>query len=83
MSVCAVVDVNGFVKATNEQICSEFLLLTQSEFDSSSVAQILSTLESLFGFDLATFGIVHGSMMLAFLGGHFTGRMVKYLGARS
>lgn len=82
MSVCAVVDVNGFVKATNEQTCSEFLLLTQSEFDSSSVAQILSTLDELFAFDLATFGIVHGSLMLAFLGGHFTGRIVKYLGKK-
>lgn len=82
MSVCAVVDLNGFVKATNELICSEFLLLNQNEFDSSSVAKIISTLNELFAFDLTTFGIVHGSLMLAFIGGHSTGRIVKYLGKR-
>lgn len=85
MSVCVVVDSSNIVRATAETTCSEFLLLSQSELtniQNGSVTQIISTLNELFAFDLATFGIVHGSLMLAFLGGHFTGRIVKYFGKK-
>lgn len=84
MSVCVVVD-SGYLKPTSETDCSEFLLLTQSEYNdiqAGSVTEIISTLNYLFEFDLGAFGVVHGSLMLAFLVGHGAGRVVKLMNKR-
>jgi len=82
LSVCAVVDGNGFVRTTAETVCTEFQLLSLEEvnaFSDNSLAEVVNTLNSLFSFDLEMFGVIHGTIMVAFIVGHGAGRMVKSL----
>jgi len=83
MSVCAVTDVNDFVKVTTETTCSQYVLvdaLTYEDLQASTLTHLLEALDLYFAFDVETFGVINGTLMLAFLSAHFAGRVVKYLG---
>lgn len=85
MSVCVRINNNGRVLSTEDAPidCIDFLLLTPTELQdisAVSVAEMINTLNELFRFDLTVFGIVHGSLLLAFMISHGAGRVVKLLG---
>jgi len=83
MSVCAVNDGTGYLKVTAQTDCTEFVLVTQTEFtnlQSGSLQQMNETLHLLFAFDAELFAIVEGALILAFLTSHYGGRVVRWLG---
>ena len=83
MSVCAVNDGLDYLKLTVETDCSEFVLLSQVEFESlqsGSLEQMNETLSLLFAFDVEVFAIVEGALIIAFLTSHFGGRVARWLG---
>lgn len=83
MAVCAIKNINGLLQVTSEAVCSEFVLVSQSDFDnfqSVSLIQLRELLSTLFIFDPTIFAIVEGGLITAFLTSHFAGRMVRYLG---
>jgi len=80
---CVVLDGDGFLKATTETTCTDFVLLNPVEFEnlqSGSLQQMEQTLNLLFAFDYEVFGIIEGALILAFLTSHYAGRMVRWLG---
>ncbi|WP_159821466.1 hypothetical protein [Colwellia sp. 20A7] len=83
MSFCAINDGSGYIKIVAETDCTEFVLMSQVDFDnlkSGSLQQMQETLNLLFAFDLEVFAIVELALILAFLTSHFTGRVVRWLG---
>tara|TARA_R110002167_G_scaffold231963_2_gene437173 strand:+ start:11818 stop:12069 length:252 start_codon:yes stop_codon:yes gene_type:complete len=82
MSVCAV-QIGNSIELTTETVCSEFVLLSQSDLlslESGSLEQMNETLHMLFAFDPEVFAIVEGALILAFLTSHYGGRIVRWLG---
>jgi hypothetical protein len=83
MSSCAVVDSNGFLKSVAQADCTEFVLMTQVEYEalqSGSLQQMQETLNLLFAFDAEVFAVVELALILAFLTSHYSGRVVRWLG---
>jgi len=83
MSVCAANDGNGYLVLTSQTDCTEFVLLSSTEFSdlqSGSLQQMEETLNLLFAFDPEIFAIVELSLIMAFLTSHFAGRVVRWLG---
>lgn len=82
---CVVLDNDGFLKATSESTCTDFVLLTPTELSdlqSGSLQQMEQTLNLLFAFDYEVFGIIELALILAFLNSHFAGRIVRWLGKK-
>jgi len=85
MSICVVADENGYLQATTESTCSQYVLidaLTYDDLQAASLTRLLETLDGYFAFDVSIFGIVNGSLLVTFLTAHYTGRVVKYLGSK-
>tara|TARA_B100000809_G_scaffold132281_1_gene130048 strand:- start:334 stop:588 length:255 start_codon:yes stop_codon:yes gene_type:complete len=83
MSVCAFNDGTGYLKIAAETDCTEFVLMSQSEFlalQSGSFEQMNETLKLLFSFDPEVFALVELALIMAFLTSHFSGRIVRWLG---
>ena len=83
MSVCAANDGTGYLKIVAEIDCTEFVLVSQSEFvelQSGSLQQMNETLHLLFAFDVEVFAIVELALIMAFLTSHFGGRVARWLG---
>jgi hypothetical protein len=83
MSVCAVNNGSGLLQLTSETECTEFVLMTQSDYEglqSGSLEQMNETLHLLFAFDTEVFAIVEIALILAFLTSHYGGRVVRWLG---
>ncbi|WP_042149483.1 MULTISPECIES: hypothetical protein [unclassified Pseudoalteromonas] len=85
MPKCVALDSNGFLKATSETTCTDFVLMTPTELtqlQSGSLQQMQETLNLLFAFDYELFGIIELALILAFLNSHFAGRIVRWLGKK-
>ena len=83
MTVCVTQDQNGYLLATNQTDCTEFVLMNPLEFQQlqdGSLQQVLETLNVLFAFNPEIFAIVELSLIMAFLTSHFSGRVVRWLG---
>lgn len=83
MSVCAVNDGSGYLKVTTQTDCTEFVLVSQLEFEdlqAGSLQQMNETLHLLFAFDAGLFAIVELAFIMAFLTSHFGGRVARWLG---
>jgi hypothetical protein len=83
MSACASPDANGFLRVVSQADCTDFVLMTQIEFEnlqSGSLQQMQELLSALFTFDPEVFAIVETALILAFLTSHFSGRIVRWLG---
>ena len=83
MSVCAVNNGSGLLQLTSEIECTEFVLMTQSDYEglqSGSLEQMNETLHLLFAFDPEVFATVELALIMAFLTSHYSGRIVRWLG---
>ena len=58
----------------------DFVLVTQSELETLTETGLVSTLNTLFAFDLETFGLIHATCLATFVTAHSIGWVVRLLG---
>jgi len=85
MSVCTIIDEDGFIKATTETTCSQYVLIDVAKYEeiqAASLSNMIDVLNSLFQFDPSIVASVNGAMFFLFFTGHSTGRLLKWLGKK-
>lgn len=76
---CVSISQSGTLTATDSAVC-DYVLLTQTEFNSLQLNGLVDTLNDLFAFDLATFGLINTAALTAFFTAHAIGRIVRTMG---
>ncbi|CAM4441418.1 hypothetical protein [Pseudoalteromonas maricaloris] len=76
---CVTITESGQLIATTQPAC-EYVLLTQAELTHLQFDGLVNTLNELFAFDLATFGLINAAALTAFFTAHGIGRIVRTMG---
>ena len=56
-------------------LCSSWI-----EVEYSDSSNLIATMDEYLAFDVEIFGIVEGAMILAFIGGHIAGKVLRIMG---
>lgn len=83
-ATCVSENANGRVINYGDDLetCVTHVLITKEEFDSFSINkdEIIETLKELFEFSAADFALFNGMCIVAWIGGHALGRVVRIFG---
>ncbi|WP_440053029.1 hypothetical protein ACSLBF_20325 (plasmid) [Pseudoalteromonas sp. T1lg65] len=76
---CVIISESGQLIAATAETC-EYVLLTTEQVTQIQLNGLVDTLNELFQFDLATFGLINAAALTAFFTAHSIGRIVRVMG---
>ncbi|WP_281556534.1 hypothetical protein [Thalassomonas sp. RHCl1] len=81
-AICVHVTATGSVRSTGVPMeeCSDFVLVSRTEYESMNVQTVVATLIDLFGFSVEDFAYFNAICLIGFIGGHSLGRVARLLG---
>ncbi|KZN58416.1 hypothetical protein [Pseudoalteromonas luteoviolacea] len=77
---CVTSTQSGALYISNDSAVCDYVLITQAELQSLQLNGVIDTLNTLFAFDLADFGLITTAGLTAFVTAHAVGRIVRTMG---